>query len=137
VGTWTDLIIDIQVPEGTPIVQTIPTVMVRTTVPQPGMEPLLDEQQGYQEEQQVRARPGPQCPDDRAAPTQGCARNGASHHNRLYQSLSSIQSHRHHHQPQRYATPHLLQGNPEHSHDCHTFGHSTRALYNWVRLVYQ
>jgi hypothetical protein len=53
VVTSTDPIIDAHVPEGTPIVQTIPTVTVRTTVPQSGMELLPDQQQAYQEEQQA------------------------------------------------------------------------------------
>jgi hypothetical protein len=44
-------IITTPVPESTPALQTIPTVMVRMAVPQPGIELLLDQQQAYQEEQ--------------------------------------------------------------------------------------
>jgi hypothetical protein len=51
VVTLTDPIIDAQVPEGTPVVQTIPIVTVRMAAPQPGMELLPDQQQAYQEEQ--------------------------------------------------------------------------------------
>jgi hypothetical protein len=38
-------------PENTLAFLTIPTVMVQTTAPQPGMEPLLEQQHAYQEEQ--------------------------------------------------------------------------------------
>jgi hypothetical protein len=36
--------------ESTPMLLTLPMVMVRTTVPPPGMEILPDQQQAYQEE---------------------------------------------------------------------------------------
>jgi hypothetical protein len=36
--------------ENTPALQTIPTVKIQTTVPQPGMELPQDQQQAYQEE---------------------------------------------------------------------------------------
>jgi hypothetical protein len=55
VVTSTDLIITTLVPESTPALQTILTVTVRMTAPQPGMEPLSNQQQAYQEEQQARA----------------------------------------------------------------------------------
>jgi hypothetical protein len=50
--TSTDLTIDAPVPESTPSLQTIRAVTMRTSEPQPAMEPLRDQQQAYQEEQQ-------------------------------------------------------------------------------------
>jgi hypothetical protein len=40
-------------PENTLALQTIPTVTIRTTAPQPGMELPQDQQQAYQEEEQA------------------------------------------------------------------------------------
>jgi hypothetical protein len=50
VVTSTDPFIAAPVPESTPALQTIPMVTVHTAAPQPGMEPLPDKQQAYQEE---------------------------------------------------------------------------------------
>jgi hypothetical protein len=149
VVTSTDPVIDTPVPENTPALQTIPTIMVLMTTSQPEMELIPDQQQAYQEEQQARARTrqvdgklwvaqchnerwrasSPQPPDDRAALTQGCARDGASRHHRLHQSLRSGKSHHCCHQQGRYATPHLSQGQLECSCNSNTFGYYARALY--------
>jgi hypothetical protein len=56
VVTATDPIITTPAPENTPALQTITTVMVRTAVPQPGVERPPNQQQANQEEQQARAR---------------------------------------------------------------------------------
>jgi hypothetical protein len=53
VVTPTYPIISTPVPESNLVVQTIPTVMVWTVEPRPGMELLPDQQQAYQEEQQA------------------------------------------------------------------------------------
>jgi hypothetical protein len=55
VETSTDPIITTPAPENTPILETILMTTVLMELPQPGMEPLPDQQQAYQEEQQVRA----------------------------------------------------------------------------------
>jgi hypothetical protein len=51
VVTATDPIITTPDSENTPALQTILTVIVRMTVPQPGMELLPDQQQAYKEGQ--------------------------------------------------------------------------------------
>jgi hypothetical protein len=48
-----DPIITTPISESTLVLQTILTVMLQTTAPQPGMELLPDQQQAYQEEQQA------------------------------------------------------------------------------------
>jgi hypothetical protein len=53
VVTSTDPIITTQAAMNISALQTIPTVMVQTVVPQLGMELLPHEQQAYQEEQQA------------------------------------------------------------------------------------
>jgi hypothetical protein len=55
VVTLTDPIITTLASENTLDLQTIPMATVLMVAPQPGMEPLLDQQQAYQEEQQAWA----------------------------------------------------------------------------------
>jgi hypothetical protein len=55
VVTLTEPIITTPALENTPDLQTIPMATVLMAVPPPGMEPLLDQQQAYQEEQQAWA----------------------------------------------------------------------------------
>jgi hypothetical protein len=55
VVTPTDPITITPAPENTPSLQTIPTVTVRTVVPQSRMELFPDQQQAYEEEQQAQA----------------------------------------------------------------------------------
>jgi hypothetical protein len=55
VVTSTDPIITPPAPDNSLVLQTILMATTLTVTPQPGMEPLPDQQQAYQEEQQARA----------------------------------------------------------------------------------
>jgi hypothetical protein len=73
----------------------------------------------------------PQCPTDRAASTQGHARDGASHNHRLHQSPSTSQGHRRQQQPRGSFAPNLRQGQSERDCGSSTFGHSASTLHRW------
>jgi hypothetical protein len=55
VVTSMDPIVAAPIPESTPALQTTATITVWMMAPHPRMEPLLDQQQAYQEEQQARS----------------------------------------------------------------------------------